>query len=462
MKVVKNNWIVTTTLFLYAILLCMTIIFYQERLNIDSSYYFFKTLNRGFFYIEHQRYVLAIAELPVVLGGWLGLSLKHIVVLYSVWHVLFFFLIGALLLYHYKKTSYILLMLSLQTIGILYSFVNPIFELYYGVALAAWLYIILKENSRLHPRHYIMLAVLSFFIISSHPFNIILYAGIIATDFIRRKKNVLPLTAISLVLIFLLTKSLFISDYEQGKIWWTFNFAQNKTYENLFTLSYWQQHLLFLWRHYFDWLLLVPLFLVVGFRYLSSIVFLITVSLFVLVVGFAHLSFTMLAPSGYAEQVFFISIPVVLFCLFIEILPLVKNYWLVRSIPLVIFFLVGMRLYKQYNLGKDYSQRVVWIQQQTMRAMENNNCKALILVPENANISHYLGWDIPFTSMVYSSMQKGKRTFSIVPMHVGDSNFFYNIAESTYYFRLEEIMPMAELDNHYFDFCAQEKYRFVR
>lgn len=462
MKIAKDKYVLVTTLVLYMLLFIMTIVFFKERLSIDSSYYFFKSINTQSFHLEHQRFVLLIAELPIVLGANLNIPLQTVVLSYSIWHVLFYFLFGFYLYRRYKKASYLLLFLSLQTIGIYYSFINPIFELYYGIAFLAALYILLRENDKLNFQHYVLIGLYTLFIITSHPFNIVLYLGILLIDSLRRKNIYLLVTTAVSIMLILYVKSFYVSEYEQGKISWILNFQENRAYLNLFNGAYLKNHFNFLFEYYADFLGLLVITLTLGYKYIPRKKYLLILLGIIGASVMAHLSFNLDASGGYAEQVFFIVVALVVMTFFMELLPYIKKQHVVHLLLVIIFILIGSRLYQQSRLGADYGKRIQWISAQSEKMNRSGICKGLFPMNNQNEIYSYLGWDIPYTSMIYSSMTNPNSTVSIAPMHIADTSFFYNIKSLDYYFRLDEIEPIQQLNKKYFKLCDQKKYQLIK
>ncbi|MBK7031567.1 MAG: hypothetical protein IPH45_21275 [Bacteroidales bacterium] len=117
------------------ILMALSIILYKERIFADSGFYVAQFINNRFFWIECQRIVLAISQVLPLSAVWIGLELKYVLILYSVSHVLFFYLLFLFVYYILRDRRSGLLIILTQTVGITFSFFTPMFELYYGVPL---------------------------------------------------------------------------------------------------------------------------------------------------------------------------------------------------------------------------------------------------------------------------------------------------------------------------------------
>ena len=79
------------TWFVHGVFLWLAVLavwFHQERLYADAAYYLIHSLDAGFPRVDHERYTLVLAALPPLAAMYLGLSLKAIIIVSSLGHVL--------------------------------------------------------------------------------------------------------------------------------------------------------------------------------------------------------------------------------------------------------------------------------------------------------------------------------------------------------------------------------------
>lgn len=443
----------------YAVLLIMAVIFFRERLNIDTSYYFFKSLNKQHFYIEHDRFVLAIAEIPLLIGNYLNISLKTIAIAYSVWHVLFFFLFGFILSWRYKNNTYLLLFLLLQVVGILFGFLCPIFEQYYGTAILAGFYIILRNTKQVNILTGILLFIIAFFAVTSHPFNLILFILLLMLDFTYRKNKRLLLSLLVLVPVYLLFKIFHVSEYEKGKVSWIFDIVNNKTYLKLFESSHWKHHFQFLFQHYREVLAAYILFTLLALWQKLYRQLIIVWVFFIGSVLLINFSYAVTEYSGYIEQVCYLIVPIVFIPFFVDILPGVKH-----KVILILFLVlsgscIGYRLYLQYGKAQQYTQKTARVMHWVQDAREKKSCKNYVFFEKYHDISTLIGWDISYASMIYSGFDRGQMQVSIVPLEDNNTKELDEIAPASYLFRYGETEKIQTLNKKYFKLCEDSGYR---
>jgi hypothetical protein len=151
----------------------LAIIFYRERLFADSSYFLFQPINNGWFSIEHKRFLLAACQVLPLIGSYLGFSLKTLLILYSLNHVVFFLSLFLFLAMGLNDTYGGMAIIAILLFNSLRLYVMPYLETWYATGLAVILFSILKQNKK--SLGFIALAaLLEITIIFSHPENFIL------------------------------------------------------------------------------------------------------------------------------------------------------------------------------------------------------------------------------------------------------------------------------------------------
>lgn len=432
----------------YAILCVMAIYFYQDRLASDTSYYFFKSLNARSFHVEHDRWVLMLAEWPVVLLSRLQAHLKWIAIAFSLWHVLFFYIIGFLAYRSDRNSHTWMLLLLLQTIGVMYGFVGPIFEQFYGTALAVWFYALLKKSKQHNIPMQLLLCLLAAWIMTSHPFNVILLLCLIGLDWVEYRSFQKYSMVFLLLPLYVYFKWLTASEYESGKVNWILNTEQNKTYQLMFDPVHIKGRLLFLWTYYWDLLgigIVYMVWLIKRKRWLKLTIHMAFLGGIFLLINFGY---DIVEYSGYHEQVYFILVPLILIPFMMDELKLMN----LKTRVVLTLFLFGMVVYhiqKQYTYTVDFQQKRTMVQNWVQRAQGQNGTKFFVDFDEYKPNSQYINWDIPYYTLFYSSLHHFPKQVTIYPL--GENQIALDsIRPNQYWFRLNEKEEVQTLNKTYF------------
>ncbi len=267
----------------------------------DSGYYLFKVINHEAFWVEHQRFILMLSQWLPLLGVKLGLSLKTVLVLYSLGHVLFFYLPFLLSRYGFQDRKAGLMLVLLQTLGITSGFFVPMFELYYGAGLLVLFSSVLHHSGK--PWSLVLMLALSPLILWSHPMAMLLWLFVLVIHFLEQTR--LPWRSyllFGLLLVgYVVLKTSFASEYEQGKTGAFFSNLKNWDYD----WNYAAGLVKFLFGAYSGLLLLqlIALLLTLRLRKYKMLAFLTLSFLGLLLL--ANLAFHGFDRSRYAEQIYF-------------------------------------------------------------------------------------------------------------------------------------------------------------
>lgn len=439
-------WIIQVS---YLFLIAMTILFFQERLLSDTSYYFFKTLNQQQFHVEHQRYVLAIAELPVYLLSNMGAPLKVMAIVFSVWHVVYFYLIGFVIFKKYKSIYPWLLLLLLQLIGVVYGFVCPIFEQYYGTALAVLFYFILKEHSRLSIKSNILSLFLFAMIIMSHPFNAILAIFILALDYIEYRNIKKYIPYLLLIPLFILFKKMTASEYESGKMNWIFDLEHNKTYEMLFQKEHIIRRIQFLFSHYYE--VLIGLVVILSYYIYSKslLKFFVVASFFAGAMLLINFSYNIEELTRYHEQVYYLIVPIVFIPFVLDFYANLSNKMVKGGFTFLLLVVIVTRIWKQKELAEFYTAKQAMVEAWIQKGQFQQDSKFYIFKSSYPELQQMMDWDIPYYSLMMSSMKHYAKQVTIFPIEekISEVN---PIATDEYWFRAGEKEKISTLNKQYF------------
>jgi hypothetical protein len=181
---------------IFLILFILSLIFYLERVAfIDSAYHIFKLINAESLTYEAGRYGAFLTKWPVVLLVNLGAPLKVILLVFSGWFVIWYYLIFLMISYPLKnKKIGVALALSLVT-GYGNTFFHCVTEthqaLVYSFLFYAWISSTIKLTSLLRIVGGILLILLSFL---THPISLLVILTLLGF-YLMQNKNYLTSTS---------------------------------------------------------------------------------------------------------------------------------------------------------------------------------------------------------------------------------------------------------------------------
>lgn len=447
MQAIRAIFILTQ--FGYLVLAAMAMLFYQERLSSDTSYYFFKALNTGWFHVEHQRAVLLFAEWPVVLLSWFGVPLKVMAMAYSLGHVLFFYAIGWYTYRRYRQVHAWLLLLLLQLVGIREGFIGPIFEQFYGTALAVLFFLHLPDARGWKGLGFSFL--LYGLVLSSHPFNIILALFLLGLDMIRTRswKRYLPYAGI--LILFLLYKSAVASEYESGKMKWIFDVQHNKTYALLFDAAQLRARALFLVQYYAEVLLGLLLTTVFWWRQGDYLRLSILWAFFAAALLLINFSYAITEYSRYNEQVYYLLVPLELIPLLLFAFPVWEKQGLVPAMVLLPL-LIGWRFYLQVHTAIAFRSKAELARTWVRQAQKQEGC-CFYLTPEAwQGRERFVDWDMGYFTLYLSAAEGFSKQVTVLPV-AEDTPTVAALVPAQWWFRGGEAEDRSRLNARYFSLC---------
>ncbi|MFZ4705971.1 MAG: hypothetical protein ACOYMF_08170 [Bacteroidales bacterium] len=408
------------------ILLGMLAVFlFRERLYADSGYYLFKAVNSRFFWIEHDRYVLAISQLLPLIGVWCGLSLKPILIMYSLGHVLFFYFLFIFVYFGLDDRRSGLMLILIQTVGILHSFFTPQFELYYGIGLLIVFYSLFRQNIG-GWFTIVLLVLLEVLALTSHPFVFGLFAFLLLFDIPSGEPRSWKLY-ILLIMVYggaLYFKLTTFSEYEQGKVNWQFDYSNNKQYLNLISADYLIKLGKFLLRYYTEVLILWITGIIMLLRYGSLLKALLVFFAFAGFIAFVNTGYQGIEYSRYIEQVYFPMVPMAL-------IPVIYSYPRTARPGLnniVFLLLAGLILYRLvfiYNGSKPFMRRTNQIENMIASARQIGGSKFIASEKQFKRSYSMINWSYPIETILISACKGRDSTITIAPQADIDFNHNY-------------------------------------
>ncbi len=396
------------------ILMALSIILYKERIFADSGFYVAQFINNRFFWIECQRIVLAISQVLPLSAVWIGLELKYVLILYSVSHVLFFYLLFLFVYYILRDRRSGLLIILTQTVGITFSFFTPMFELYYGVPLLITFYAIWRLNIRAS-LVMLILMILEVLILLSHPLSFMLFPFLLLYDFRSSKPRRWTVYAMLLLVMagVIVLKAYTMCPYEVGKLSWQLDFLNNPKIQQLLEPSFYLGLLRFFIFNYPE--VLIALIIVISmFSYRRDWFRLLLVTGTFMAYLFLVCSVYSLDRSRYMEQVLFPFVPLV-FIPLIYGFPKEPRPGLQNISILLISGLIAYRLFMIYNGSSLFVARVNQMEHLIESARQKGGSKFIV---SESNIDKgytQLNWSYPLETMMLSSLKGSDLTVTIVP-----------------------------------------------
>ena len=439
---------------IFLLLAIAAILFYKERLFVDSSYYIFKSINDGWFHIEHGRTVLALSQIFPLIGKAFGLSLKSLLILYSIGQVIFFYLIFLLMQYHFKLEWSGIAILTILLVGQKWLYFIPMLELLWGGVLSILVLGIIRSGRWKDDKWLLLMLFSWWLVLSSHPLNYLTAAIIVVYDVLDRgwqKKLHYSLIGFFLAALFL---ELIGSDaYENQKVVGLEESMIGLVKEAGFIAD----SLLLLLKKY--WLpMILGVFTCVRFiqrkRFLVAMLWPAAVVL--LYLGGLY-RWDMSQDHWYTEVVLepIVIISIILFVLS-HLEPLNVKYTSLMKWVFG-FALLGFNIAIFYH-AKPMQKRTAQLQQLT-EAMPSQ--KGIVDAENLTRPYHELEWSQAVEALLLSALQGPEAAVSLVSdADMNYTNHMDLLSDSSFLFRRFERMDHQKLDANYFTF-KKSKYQLL-
>jgi len=433
----------------WIVLFALAFHLYKARVLADSGFYVSQFINNQTFWIECNRIVLGISQIIPLIGVWLGIEIKYVLILYSLSHVIFFYLLFLFVYYGLRDRQSGLLIILLQTVGIMFSFYTPMFELYYGMALMITFYALWRLPFRINVLFVPLL--LEVLILLSHPLAFMLFLFLLLYDYEKGTakpiKFYIPVAVVFIGAI--VFKCFVMCPYETGKLAWQFNYAENKQYLQLITPSFYKTLAMFTLRYYSEVLVafVLVIYMLVNKRQWFKL--LVVVGTFLAYFFLVNSNYS-IEPSRYMEQVMFPFVPI-LFIPLIYGFPKMGRQGLVNISVLLVSALIVYRLAVIYSCSESYMTRVAQMEQLIKSARQKGGSK--FIVSEDVIDHGYtqMNWSHPIESMLLSAIDGNDISITIAPE---EDLYFENnnnkMAPNQFMFRKWEIKDHSWLNKRYF------------
>ena len=431
---------------IFVLLMIMSIVLYKERMFADASYYLFHAINSQWFHVEHGRTVLALSQILPILGTWLHLPLKVVLVLASVGHEFFYYSVFLVCLYLLKDKKAALAVIAVHVVGQLSLYWSPMLEICYGAALSVLFYSILQSNKWKDDKWLIFMLVVQWFAMMSHPENFLLIGLGLAYHFLQngfQKRIHLGLGVFTIVgfAIEILT----FSEYEKGHSQIVGD-ERNATALNLLDCTYLQDVAGVFSNFFFDLIALLIIALVfMGFRkrWKEMLLFVGSIILLVVIVNQAKTAddYTRYNESMYNPLVF-----IVVFFFVYEVIGFAKKH--LRSTAIALILIISLfRVGWIYQHGEPLRVRTAQLERLIDYTQNLGGSKYSI---DSRNM-YYATWANPIESLFYSALDGKEQTVSLVmSSDIEYKKNFKKLNKGNFIFRRFELEPLDFLNDQYF------------
>jgi hypothetical protein len=431
---------------IFILLMIMSVVLYKERMFADASYYLFHAINSQWFHVEHGRTVLALSQIFPIIGTWLHLPLKVVVVLGSIGHEFFYYGVFLICLYVLKDKRAALAVIAVHVIGQLSLYWSPMLEICYGAALSLLFYSILQSGKWKDDKWLIFMLVVQWFAMMSHPENFLLIGVGIGYHFLQngfQKRIHLGLGLFTVVGF--IVEVLTFSEYEKGHTQLV-GTAQKASSLNLLKAEYVQRVMDVFTNYFFDLLLLFAIgliYMAYRKRWKELLLCLGSALLLVVVVNQAQNGDIY---SRYIESMYNPLVFIVVFFFVYEVVGFTKRIFHFSAVAILIIISL-FRLGWIYQHGEPLRVRSAQLERlidytQTLEGTKYNI--------DSRNI-YYATWANPIESLFYSALDGKEETVSLVT----SSDIEYginkqNLKQELFLFRKFEIEPLSFLNQQYF------------
>ena len=440
---------------LFVILFFFSAWFWKERQAFDAAHYLLEIILRKSFFIAHYRPIGFVSQILPVLGVWMGLPLKVLMLLYSVGDVLYYYLIFLLIRLYFKNEHATLWFFIIYLSTLAYSFFCPVTELIQGLVLLPVVYCLLEKGTT---GSKFFIYALTLLIIFSHPLLFIPLGALFAFYLIKENKLKKQWGLCLFFLVLLVLKFLTLDKYDSQKTFYPVVYNDYGNLKNILDFNYLTVFFKMLFVNYailfflFGW----SCFILVNrkdFRLL--LIYLGSVFGFLLIIicthHFEHIS-------NYSERML-LPLPC-LVALPIGLMGSNKNESNVQLFSFIVFFgFFLFRLSVIFEAGQEFVLR----NEQMKRIIDVSRLMGSQKVIADENLLEQLpfantGWCYSIESMLLSAIDGPDKVVSIAMQHEHIDRIKQlgsNLSNQDWIKWTEFILPDDSLPKNYFSFQPQ-------
>jgi len=440
---------------LFIILFFFSAWFWKERQAFDAAHYLLEIILRKSFFIAHYRPIGFVSQILPVMGVWVGLQLKALMLLYSIGDTLYYYLIFLLIRLYFKDEHATLWFFIIYLSTLTYSFFCPVTELIQGLVLLPVVYCLFEKGTTGSKFFIYALALL---IIFSHPLLFIPLGALFSFYLIKENKLKKQWGLFLFFLVLLVLKFLTLDKYDSQKTFYPVVYNDYGNLKNILDFNYLIVFLKMLFVNYsvlfflFGWSCLI---LVKGKHVRLFFVYLGSVLGFLVIIicthHFEHIS-------NYSERML-LPLPC-LVALPIGLIGRDKKESSVRLFSFIILFgFFLFRLSVIFEAGQEFVLR----NEQMKRIIDVSRLMGSQKVIADENLLEQLpfantGWCYSIESMLLSAVDGPDKVVSIAMQHEHIDRIKKlgsNLSNQDWIKWTEFILPDDSLPNNYFSFQPQ-------
>lgn len=388
-------------------------VYFKERIFLDGAYYFFHVVQSQQFHVEHQRFILVPSQLLTWLGVRLHLPLQLVLMLNSLNPVLYFLLLFGVCFYVLKDEAGCWTLLFLGVCGVYFLYFVPMYEVWYGALLLVIFSSMMNRQFYQYPYQLVWLGLVVLTLLFSYPLMIIGFLFFTLYHFLEIRKIPVRVAVFFIVLVFgwLTWKTLFISDYENGKISYPFSRIGITLQENFTPISNIKALFVFLFTVYTEsmvMLLIVVVMLLLRKAYDKVFLILAFSGGYILLINITH-NFPW-NHTNYFERMYLLLIP-------LGMIPFLREIYIpsrhkrVMEILFVLIILYRGLLIELHAIV--YSDRMERIEEFIEMAHQQGGSKFSVNADEYPGDRALNEWSFPMETILFSSMENGNQTVAI-------------------------------------------------
>lgn len=440
---------------IFALLFFYSFYFWKERQAFDAAHYLLEIILRKSFFVAHARPLGVVSQILPVIGVWVGVPLKWLMVFYSFGDVLYYYLIFLLLIFYFKNERATLWFFIIYLSTLAYSFYCPVTELLQGLVLIP-VVSCLMEKGGLGSQIWIYL--LSLLILFSHPLLFIPLGALFAFCFFRNKLEKKRFYLTLWFIVLLAIKFLTLDKYDSQKTFYAVVYNDYGNINNITDIAYLFSFFKMLFINYpflfflFGWSCFL-LFYNKAIR--SLLIYVGGVFGFLLIIisthHFEHIS-------NYSERMLLplpclVSLPIAFF-------ELNKSRLKIQQFSFIILFVFFIfRLTQIYQVGQEFVLR----NEQMKRIIDVSRLMGAQKVIADENLLEQLpfantGWCYSIESMFLSAVDGPEKVVSVAMLHEHMDRIKQQgneVSNKQWIKWTEFILPDDSLPSNYFSFKQQ-------
>lgn len=200
-----------------AYLAWFAILFAQERLHGDAANFLLHIADTGTFFINHGRWIMPLSQWMAVLGTHLGIPMSGLIALFSLGNVATLLVAYSFVRWKLKDRMAGLALVATQMVGLSHALFCPVFEFYFGAMLLVVLLAVLRSTRLGRTWRAVLLAVLLFFVLSSHFLAMVVACMVLVLVRVWREPRLTGLFALVIV-VHLVIRMTVLSGYDPRAI----------------------------------------------------------------------------------------------------------------------------------------------------------------------------------------------------------------------------------------------------